>query len=96
MSSVSTWSRTYENLAICTSGGGRKAETYFFVNGPVLKRALDHVTHWRRPGFVFLSRHLSYCRGKVSTSMQLRSNYTTIAVHQNFNMCLPTEFTDLS
>lgn len=48
---------------------------FFFLNRPVLKRALDHVTHWRRPGFLFLNRHLSHCRGKVSTSTQLRSNY---------------------
>lgn len=31
---------------------------------PVLKRALDHVTHWRRPRSLFLSRHLSHYRGK--------------------------------
>lgn len=34
------------------------------LNRPVLKRALDHVTHWRRPGSLFLNRHLSHYRGK--------------------------------
>lgn len=61
MSSVSTWSlylRESCNLHI------RKKELGgdMSFNGPVLKRALDHVTHWRRPGFLFLNRHLSHCR----------------------------------
>lgn len=42
-------------------------ETFFcccFSSGPVLERALDHVTHWRRPGFwgFFFNGHLG-CRG---------------------------------
>lgn len=68
------------------------------LNRSVLKRALNHAAHWRRPGLLFLNRHLTHCRGKVSTSTQFRSNYIwvftniTVAVKLHFNTCLPTEF----
>lgn len=61
------------------------------------------MTHWRRRG-AFVPQQalvtLQRKQGECSTSASIRSNHIwvlaniTTAVNQNFNMCLPTEFTD--
>ena len=56
---VSTWSlylRESCDLHIRRRDLGGDA----IFDGPVLKQALDHITHWRRPGFVFLSSKLPH------------------------------------
>lgn len=55
MSSVSTWSLLLKRiLQFAHQEEGvwwRHDDFYYFFDGPVLKGAPDHATHWRKPGF---------------------------------------------
>lgn len=81
MSSVSTWSlylRESCNLHIRR----RELGGDMSFNGPVLKRALDHVTHWRRPGF-FCSSTTGTCH-IVEEQVKLHSKF-----YQHKHSCKP-------
>lgn len=79
---------------------GERWRRHFF-HGPVLKRALDHMTHWRRPGFLFLNRQVVeerflQQRSKHQITLFVMNITTAVKTKQNKKMCLPTEFTDSS